>query len=116
VTVDADAATVYALVSDVSGYGRFSPENRTARWLGDARGPEVGAKFRSWNRRGAFWWFTHCTIEAVDDCRAFAFRVTFPPPMAATQWTYRLEAIDDHHTRVEESWSWRNRGVPLAGR
>jgi hypothetical protein len=34
----------------------------------------------------------------------FAFRVTFPPPVPATRWTYRLEAVDDQHTRIEESW------------
>ncbi|CAN5839017.1 hypothetical protein BH23ACT8_BH23ACT8_12880 [soil metagenome] len=96
VSIGADAATVYALVSDVTGYGRFSPENRTARWRNGASGPVVGAKFRSWNRRGAFRWFTHCTIETVDHGRVFAFRVTFPPPMPATRWTYRLNPIDDH--------------------
>lgn len=104
VAIDADAATVYALVSDVTAYGRFSPENRTARWLGGASGPVVGAEFRSWNRRGLFRWFTHCTVETVDHGREFAFRVTFPPPMPATRWTYRLDAIDDHRTRLQESW------------
>lgn len=104
VVVGADAATVYALVSDVTGYGRFSPENRTARWLRGASGPVVGAKFRSWNQRGVFRWFTDCTVEEADEDRVFAFRVSFPPPMAATRWTYRLQAIDDAHTRVEESW------------
>ncbi len=102
--IDADAATVYALVSDVTGYWRFSPENRTAKWLGGACGPVVGAKFRSWNRRGAIRWFTHCTVETADHGRVFAFRVTFPPPMPATRWTYQVDAIDDHHTRLEEAW------------
>ncbi|CAN5838924.1 SRPBCC family protein [soil metagenome] len=104
VSIGADAATVYALVSDVTGYGRFSPENRTARWRNGASGPVVGAKFRSWNRRGVFRWFTHCTVETVDHGRVFAFRVTFPPPMPATRWTYRLNPIDDQHTLLEETW------------
>jgi len=95
---------VYALVSDVTGYGRFSPENRTAKWLRGASGPAVGAKFRSWNSSGAFRWFTHCTVETVDEDHEFAFRVSFPPPMAATRWTYRLQALDQDHTRLEESW------------
>lgn len=103
-TINVDALTVYEVVSDVTGYGRFSPENRSASWLGAASEPAIGARFRSWNQRGAFRWFSHCTIEAAEPGRAFAFRVTFPPPMPSTRWTYRLVQIDDQHTRVEESW------------
>lgn len=113
VVVGADAATVYALVSDVTRYGRFSPENRTARWLRGASGPVVGAKFRSWNQRGVFRWFTDCTVEEVDQDRVFAFRVSFPPPLAATRWTYRLK----RSTMTKPGWrSPGNRRSPLAAR
>src|SRR5579864_9388032 len=103
VVVEADAAAAYAVISDVMGYGRFSPENRSAKWLGADSGPAQGAKFRSWNRRGIFRWFTYCVVETADG-REFSFRVVFPPPMPKTRWTYRLRPVDDRHTRIEESW------------
>ncbi|HZI98481.1 MAG TPA: SRPBCC family protein [Actinomycetales bacterium] len=103
VVIDADASVVYELVSDVTGYGRFSPENRSARWLGGASGPEVGARFRSWNRRGPLRWFTHCRVATAEPGRTFAFTVVFPPPMPATRWTYRLDT-EGARTRLEESW------------
>ena len=100
---ETDVATAYAVVSDVAGYGRFSPENRSAKWLGAASGPAPGARFRSWNRRGIVRWFTHCVVEAADG-REFSFRVVFPPPMPKTRWTFRVAPIDAGHTRIEESW------------
>jgi hypothetical protein len=103
VVIDADALSVFELVSDVTGYGRFSPENRSATWLGGAPGPVIGARFRSWNRRGWFRWFTHCRVETVDPGHVFAFRVAFPPPLTHTLWTYRLDPADGG-TRLEEIW------------
>lgn len=104
VAIDADAATVYALVSDVTGYGRFSPENRGATWIGGSSGPVVGAGFRSWNRHGVWAWFTHGTVAAREEDRVFAFDVTFPRFMTGTRWTYRLEPMDDDRIWLEESW------------
>ena len=103
VVIDRDVASIYAIVSDVTGYGRFSPESRTARWLGSASAPVSGARFRSWNRRGLMRWFTNCVVETATGTE-FAFRVTFPPPMPATRWRYVLTPLDESHTRVTESW------------
>jgi hypothetical protein len=104
VTIAADPATVYKLVSDVTGYGRFSPENRSAAWRRNSPGPVVGARFSSWNRRGWFWWRTSCVVEAAEPGKEFGFRVVFPPPMPATRWRYRIEPVGDHESRVTESW------------
>jgi hypothetical protein len=103
VVIARDVASVYAVVSDVTHYGRFSPENRSARWLGSATGPVRGARFRSWNRRGLMRWFTYCVVESATGTE-FSFRVTFPPPMPATRWRYELTPLDESNTRVVESW------------
>ncbi len=95
---------MYKLVSDVTGYGRFSPENRSAAWRRNSPGPVVGARFSSWNRRGWFWWRTSCVVEAAEPGKEFGFRVVFPPPMHATRWRYRIEPVGDHESRVTESW------------
>lgn len=42
---------VWALVSDVTRTGEWSPENVGGTWLDGARGPAVRARFRGSNRR-----------------------------------------------------------------
>ena len=46
VHMDAPPEKVWALVSDVTRIGEFSPETFEAEWTGDATGPAVGARFR----------------------------------------------------------------------
>lgn len=101
--VGADPALVYEVVSDVTRYGRYSPENRSATWLHGVSRATRGATFRSWNKRRGFVWFTHCRIEVADPDGEFTFRVIFPPPMPQTRWSYRLFPVENG-TRVRESW------------
>jgi hypothetical protein len=72
--VDADAGTVYRLVSDVIRMGEWSPETRSCQWLGTA-GAQAGARFRGTNQHGFRRWSTTCTVTAADDGRRFAFSV-----------------------------------------
>ena len=46
VTMKAGPAEVWALVSDVTRIGEFSPETFEARWIDGATGPVVGARFQ----------------------------------------------------------------------
>ncbi|MFN8034426.1 MAG: SRPBCC family protein [Acidimicrobiia bacterium] len=57
----APADTVWAMVSDVTRMGEWSPENQGGTWLGGATGPQPGAKFRSANRVGKRKWKTVAT-------------------------------------------------------
>src|SRR3954467_15899573 len=52
VHVDAPPETVYAVVSDVTRMGEWSPETVRCEWLGGATGPAVGANSRG-RTRGA---------------------------------------------------------------
>ena len=45
VHIDAPVAEVWALVSDVTRIGEFSPETFEAKWTSGSTGPEVGATF-----------------------------------------------------------------------
>lgn len=113
--IAADAHAVYALISDVTRMGDWSPETTSACWVsGD--GPEVGAQFRGVNRRGPVRWVTTCTVTAADPGRRFAFTVRFGP-WAISEWAYDIVASGGECT-VTESWvdkrGWSMRaGSPL---
>jgi hypothetical protein len=73
----APADRIWALVSDVTRIGEFSPETFEASWVDGAAGPEVGARFRGHvkrNGKGPVYWTT-CTVIACEVGREFAFEV-----------------------------------------
>jgi uncharacterized protein YndB with AHSA1/START domain len=89
--IDAPPAKVWALVSDVTHIGRFSPETFEAEWLDGATAPAVGVRFRGHvrrNGRGPVYW-TKCTIVTCEPGREFAF-VVGKPAKAMMTWGYRL--------------------------
>lgn len=87
---------VWALVSDVTRIGEFSPETFEAEWLDGASGPAVGAKFRGHvkrNGRGPVYWTT-CKVLACDVNRVFSFGVVMGDKVVNT-WGYELAASGD---------------------
>ena len=110
VDVAAPAERVWALVSDLPGMGRFSPENTGGRWSGGT-GPTVGAVFRGTNRRGARRWSTRSVVTRCEPGRAFAFQVDVAR-LPVAQWSYDLSPTADGSCRVTETWEDR-RGVLL---
>lgn len=77
VHMDADAARIWDLVSDVTRIGEFSPETFEAVWLGGADGPATGAHFKGHVKRngiGPIYW-THCVVGECEPGRVFAFTV-----------------------------------------
>lgn len=102
----ASADEVWRVVSDVTRVGEFSPETFEAEWLGGARGPELGARFRGHvrrNGRGPVYW-TVCTVTACDPGREFGFSVAaWPGGTILNTWRYQLEPSGDG-TDVTESF------------
>ncbi|MFD4369571.1 SRPBCC family protein [Rhodococcus sp. NPDC058521] len=95
--IDAPASEVWDLVTDVSGMGRFSPENTGARWTAGTPA-EVGSRFTGSNRHGWVRWSTQCVVvESVPE-ELFSFEVH----QSKTRWTYQLEPSDTG-TLVTES-------------
>ena len=82
---------VYALVSDVTRYGEWSPENLGGTWLDGATGPAVGARFKAKNKRKVSW-TTTCKVLTADPGREFSFSVG---KGGETVWGYRIEAVAD---------------------
>lgn len=104
VHVDAPPEAVWALVSDVTAVGRFSPETFEAEWLDGATGPALGARFRGHvrrNGRGPVYWTT-CEVVACEPGREFGFTVLTGGRPVNT-WRYRLEPAGDG-TDVTESF------------
>jgi hypothetical protein len=98
VSMAASPAAVWALVSDVTRIGEFSPETFEAEWLGRARetGPQVGAKFRGHVRRngiGPVYW-THCKVVTCEPEREFAFDVIIRR-VRVNRWGYRIDPTAD---------------------
>jgi uncharacterized protein YndB with AHSA1/START domain len=104
-TLGAPADAVYALVSDVTRMGEWSPETASCRWVDGARSAEVGARFRGSNRRGPLQWTTTCTVTAADPGRRFAFTVTWAG-VPISDWGYDLAPAAGGCT-VTESWTDR---------
>ena len=100
--IAASADALYALVSDITRTGEWSPENTGGRWVGSATGPAVGARFRGSNRRGARRWSTTCTVVDADPGRRFAFDVSVAG-IPVARWSYDF-ATEGSDTVVTESW------------
>jgi uncharacterized protein YndB with AHSA1/START domain len=104
VHMNAPPEKVWALVSDITRIGEFSPETFEAEWLGGATGPAVGARFRGHVRRnemGPVYW-SPCEVTACEPNREFAFAVG-PRGTTLNTWSYRLEPSGDG-TDVTESF------------
>ncbi|WP_300006812.1 SRPBCC family protein [Pseudonocardia sp.] len=100
---------IWALVSDVTSVGRFSPETFEAQWLDGAVGPAVGARFRGHvrrNGRGPTYW-TLCRVTACDPGREFGFDVLLNGSPVNT-WHYRFTPSGSG-TDVTESYALADR-------
>jgi uncharacterized protein YndB with AHSA1/START domain len=93
VTVHIDAAPehVYALVSDVTRMGQWSPECYKCEWQDGASSPAVGARFKGSNRQGVLRWSTTARVVDAEPGRAFAF-TTMQGDREITRWRYTFAA------------------------
>ena len=106
--VQAPAAQVWAMVSDGTRTGEWSPENEGGEWLGGAGGPQPGAKFRATNRIGKRKWKTVATVVDAEAGRRFSFRVA-AAGLDVAEWGYALEPTATG-CRVTETWVDRRAG------
>jgi uncharacterized protein YndB with AHSA1/START domain len=98
VHIEAPPDRVYAVVTDVTRMGEWSPETVKCAWLDGAAAPAVGARFKGTNKRGILSWSTKPKVVVADPGREFAFDVD-----TDVRWTYRFDA-DGSGTRLTESF------------
>ena len=86
---------VWALVSDVTRIGEFSPETFEAKWTRGSSGPEVGATFAGHVKRngvGPIYW-SPCRVTRCVPNEVFEF-VVGNDAVDLNNWGYRLVAQD----------------------
>jgi uncharacterized protein YndB with AHSA1/START domain len=103
--IAAPADHVYAIVTDIAQMGRLSPECTGGKWLDDATGPAVGARFKGSNKRGFARWSTTNRVVEAEPGRAFSFETL----QSGTRWTYRMEPDGDGTVVTESRAAFKER-------
>ncbi len=106
VFIAAPPESVYALVSDVTRMGEWSPECIHCEWIEGATGPAVGSKFKGTNKLGPYKWSTTPTVTEAQPGRLFEFDA------GATTWRYEF-APADGGTQVTESFLVTSRATKV---
>jgi Polyketide cyclase / dehydrase and lipid transport len=96
---------LYALVSDVTRMGEWSPVCR-ACWWDEGAGPQVGAWFTGRNETPERTWESRCQVVAATPGREFAWEVN----NGWVYWGYTFEPEGDA-TRLTESWEFLPAGI-----
>lgn len=100
--VAASPETVYALVSDLTRMGEWSPENTGGKWVGGASGPATGARFKGTNVQGRKKWAVTVRITDATPATRFAFSNNVGPKVFA-EWIYDIAPTEDG-CQVTETW------------
>lgn len=92
VRIDAPAARVWELVTDINLPAQFSDEFRGASWIGN--GPALGARFvgRNWHKAMGEW-ETVSIVNRFEPLRTFGWCVTDVDEPSAT-WSFELSEQD----------------------
>jgi hemerythrin-like domain-containing protein len=104
ITIAAPSEAIYDVVSDITRTGEWSDETGRVEWSSSDRG--AGARFKGWNRVGAFRWTRHCEVLVADRGRTFAFRTIpgkSPTKRDSTMWRFDLTP-EAGGTRVVQSY------------
>jgi len=105
IDVSASPDQLYALVTDITRVGEWSPVCK-ACWWDEGDGPRVGAWFTGRNEEPDRTWETRSQVVAADAPREFAWEVN----NGWVRWGYTLEPIDGG-TRLTESWTFLPAGL-----
>lgn len=102
IVVDASPEQVYAVVSDVTRTGEWSPICE-ACWWDEGAGPVEGAFFTGRNVTPERTWETRSQVTAAQPGRRFAWSVG----PGRVEWAYELVPTDDGAgTTLTETWEF----------
>jgi hypothetical protein len=99
IVVSAAPDDLYAMVSDVTRTGEWSPTCKTC-WWDEGDGPRVGARFTGRNVTPERTWETRSQVVAADPGREFAWEVN----NGWVRWGFTMEPTDGG-TLLTEHWS-----------
>jgi hypothetical protein len=99
IVVEADAATLYALVSDVSNMGRWSPVCTGGAY------DEDGEWFTGTNAIGDSTWETRCRVVTAEPPHEFAFvNHGLDGRLPMVLWGFEFRPVSDATTEVTQTW------------
>lgn len=107
--IEADAGTLYDMVSDLTRMGEWSPECERVAWEGGVTTPVAGTTFLGHNAVGPgrrVRYSRHGTVLRAERGRAFSF-ITDEGGRPSTAWHYTFEPLGDGRTRVTEGYEVR---------
>ena len=100
--VNAPVDRVFAMVSDLTRMGEWSPENNGGEWVKGATGPAVGAVFKGRNSNGKKSWSTVVEVLEFEPDRRFSFTLKVGPGRWC-DWVWEVAPVDGG-TEVIHSW------------
>jgi uncharacterized protein YndB with AHSA1/START domain len=106
VTIAADPAEVYALITDLPTLTALAEETCAMQWTKGHSAVTPGAVFKGENRNGSKSWTTTCTITDAAPGSTFAFDVksaVFP----VAHWRYDIAPAEGGCTVTESVWDQR---------
>ena len=103
--VDAAPEKLYALVSDVTRMGEWSPICK-ACWWDEGEGPQVGAWFTGRNETPDRTWETRSQVVSAEPGRKFAWQVNH----GWVHWEYTFEP-EGAGTLLTETWEFLPAGI-----
>ncbi len=107
--IDADADTLYGMISDLTRIGEWSPECENVDWEGEVTTPVEGTEFLGHNAVGPgrrIRYSRHGTVLKAEPGKAFSF-ITDEGGRPSTAWHYTFEGLGDDCTRVTEGYEVR---------
>ncbi|TXI62563.1 SRPBCC family protein [Mycolicibacterium mageritense] len=106
VSIAADPADVYALITDLQTLSSLAEEAHAMQWQkGNAAAP--GAVFKGHNRNGSRTWTTTCTVTEAEPGKTFAFDVKTGGFIPVARWRYDIAAAEGGCTVTESTWDRR---------
>jgi hypothetical protein len=106
VTISADCAHVYALLTDLPTMAALAAEVQEMEWYkGGTATP--GAAFKGRNDNAGKKWTTTCTVTDAEPGRVFAFDVKTARIVPIAHWRYDIEPVEGGCTVTERTWDRR---------
>ena len=99
IVIDATPQEVYAVVSDVTRVGEWSPVCAEGWWIDDG-GPSEGSWFGGRNEVPGRTWETKSRVTKAEPGAAFAWQVGGK----FVSWGYTMSAVEDG-TELSETWA-----------
>lgn len=106
VTIAANCADVYALITDLPTLATLAEETNAMEWQKGASA-QPGAVFKGHNNNGGKKWTTKCTVTDAEPGRVFAFDVKTAVVVPVAHWRYDIEAVDGGCQVTERTWDQR---------